>query len=306
MAPCISNSVQPAWRPVFSALAARGARRRRAGPTVTVRVEGASGTLLERTAAVARPTTPVHRATATATAPAPAARSSGAPAATGTARTTRVGYVVERIRGETHPFDALGDYWASWVNGTGCSAAAASARTSCQEGDEVLFFVDRAATPSRRDCACTNDAGAPARADARPARGARPARRSTVTRRDAATATAAPSPADGARSPAAASTPPPAPTARRRVTLRRRRGQVALKATKAGQRALGGRDASRCRAPGQPPRRAAGAGRARHGRAGRRGSAASASGQRFKRRRAPRTLRGSRLAGPVRACARSS
>ncbi|MEA2312344.1 MAG: hypothetical protein QOE28_2312, partial [Solirubrobacteraceae bacterium] len=66
------------------------------------------------------------------------------------------GYSVERIFTESHPFDdPNGDFWTLWVNHKSSSTGVCG--TELQEGDEVLFFVDRCSDPQPPDYACKND-----------------------------------------------------------------------------------------------------------------------------------------------------
>jgi hypothetical protein len=62
------------------------------------------------------------------------------------------GYSVERIRQESHPFDdPNGDYWTFWVNDR--FSQTGICQTELQEGDSVLFFVDRCVyDPVKQEC----------------------------------------------------------------------------------------------------------------------------------------------------------
>jgi hypothetical protein len=111
---------------------------------VTVRIEGAGRTLLEQTS-VRTSTAPVNKSGQ------PGQQCNGTSAAGALELATSgdwggnwfdgFGYSVERIFTESHPFDdPNGDFWAEWVNyrsGQGLCA------DELQEGDELVFFVDR-------------------------------------------------------------------------------------------------------------------------------------------------------------------
>jgi hypothetical protein len=107
-----------------------------AGPTVKVRVEGASGTLLERTT-VTLPDTPPPVA--------------GCPAGTAAAAIEvatggnwdRASFT-QTILGETHDFIPDNDFWAEWVDrGAGYQFGNGVCSDVLNSGDEVLMLVDQ-------------------------------------------------------------------------------------------------------------------------------------------------------------------
>jgi hypothetical protein len=110
-----------------------------AGPTVSVRVEGAGGTLLERTRvtlpdAAAPPCSRPHTAAA------------AIEAATGGNWDRRE--FTQTIMGETHKFDDS-DYWAEWVDrGAGPKRGAGICNDVLAEGDEVVMLADRSPAPT--------------------------------------------------------------------------------------------------------------------------------------------------------------
>jgi hypothetical protein len=63
-------------------------------------------------------------------------------------------YAVERIRGESHPFSG-NDYYSLWVNNRAVTTSLCDAEL--QQGDEVLFFVDRCESTGPPDFLCKND-----------------------------------------------------------------------------------------------------------------------------------------------------
>ena len=63
-------------------------------------------------------------------------------------------YSVERILGEAHPFTGP-DYYSFWVNNR--SATAGLCKVELQDGDDVLFFVDRCDDPQPPKYLCKND-----------------------------------------------------------------------------------------------------------------------------------------------------
>jgi hypothetical protein len=111
-----------------------------AGPTVTVRVEGQSATLLERTQ-VTLPATPP-----------PVAGCQAGSAAAALEEATQGNWdrqvLVQTILGETHAF-ADSDYWALWNGRSG--GYQFSMLGACDQimaaGDEALFLVDRSPPP---------------------------------------------------------------------------------------------------------------------------------------------------------------
>jgi len=111
-----------------------------AGPTVKVRVEGQSGTLLERTT-VTLPDTPPPVA-------------GGCPRYTAAAaleEATRGNWdrqgFTQSILGESHTFTDS-DYWAEWVDrGTGYRFGGGLCTDVLDDGDELLMLVDRSPAP---------------------------------------------------------------------------------------------------------------------------------------------------------------
>ena len=129
---------RPAWSPAFSLLFT--APPAMAGPTVTVRVEGQSATLLERTR-VTLPDTP----------PPVDSCDRYTPAAAIDVATNgnwdRQAFT-STILGETHTFEDS-DYWAEWLDtGAGYKRGAGICTDVLAEGDEVLMLVDRSPAPS--------------------------------------------------------------------------------------------------------------------------------------------------------------
>lgn len=117
-----------------------------AGPAdVTVRVEGAAATLVPRTA-VRTDTTAINKDGN------PAHACSGTGAAGALEKATGgnwsgpwfdgLGYAVNTIRGETHAFPAP-EYFSLWINHRSASEGVCGTTTELQQGDDVLFFVDR-------------------------------------------------------------------------------------------------------------------------------------------------------------------
>jgi hypothetical protein len=111
-----------------------------AGPSVTVRVEGAAGTLLERTR-VTLPDTPVAGC-------GPNTVAAAIEVATG-GNWDRQPFT-QTILGETHAF-ADSDYWAEWVDrGSGYKFGGGICNDVLAEGNEVLMLVDRSPPPDFR------------------------------------------------------------------------------------------------------------------------------------------------------------
>ncbi len=117
-----------------------------AGPAdVSVRVEGATTTLVPRTA-VRTDSTPVVKDGQ------PAHTCSGTGAAGALEKATGgdwsgswfdgLGYSVQTIKGESHVFPAP-DYFSLWINHRSASEGICGTTTELQQGDDVLFFVDR-------------------------------------------------------------------------------------------------------------------------------------------------------------------
>jgi hypothetical protein len=107
--------------------------------TVTVRVEGASSTLL------------ALRTVTTTTTPTPAPGNCSGTSAAGALQLATEGNwdheaYIQTILGETHEW-TIGDprYWAFWINDKYASEGACT--TQLAEGDRVLFLVDRATSP---------------------------------------------------------------------------------------------------------------------------------------------------------------
>jgi hypothetical protein len=108
--------------------------------TVTVRVEGATSTLL-----------PLTQVTTTTTKTPPPGNCSGTSAAGALQLATEGNWdhaaYIKTILGETHEW-TMSDprYWAFWINDKYASAGACT--TELAEGDRVLFLVDRATAPN--------------------------------------------------------------------------------------------------------------------------------------------------------------
>jgi len=125
---------------------------------VTVRVEGATTTLVPRTA-VRTDTTEINKDgtaghTCTGTGAAGALEKAtggdwGGPWFDG------LGYSVQTIKGESHAFPAP-DYFALWINHRSASEGVCGTTNELQQGDHVLFFVDRCDTGPAPDFLCTN------------------------------------------------------------------------------------------------------------------------------------------------------
>jgi hypothetical protein len=125
---------------VVAAVLACGATPALAGPTVVVRVEGAGGTLLERTR-VTLPDTPPPVASCPAYTPAAAIE-----VATG-GNWDRQAFT-QTILGETHNFSDS-DYWAEWLDrGNGYERGGGICTDVLKEGDEVVMLVDRSPPPT--------------------------------------------------------------------------------------------------------------------------------------------------------------
>ncbi len=251
-----------------------------AGPTVTVRVEGQSSTLLERTR-VTLPDTPP-----------PVAACDRHTAAAAIEEATRGDWdrqaFTSTILRETHTF-ADSDYWAEWLDrGAGYVRGSGICTDVLAEGDEVLMLVDRSPAPTFAPTVFPLDLegvpGAVRRGDP-----------VTVTVFESFSATGAPgegerrlvSAATVSGGGATASTGPDG-----RATLSfDRAGQAVLKATKPGAapsagELLGVTEAAAAPLPVVPIAVADTAGPVTR-------IAGIREQQRFSRRRAPRTLRGS-------------
>jgi hypothetical protein len=112
-----------------------------AGPTVSVRVEGQSATLLERTV-VTLPDVPPP-------VPGGCARyRAGAALEEATKGNWDRSQFTSTILGETHQF-ADSDYWAEWVDrGQGYQFGSGICVDRLEDGDELLMLVDRAPAPA--------------------------------------------------------------------------------------------------------------------------------------------------------------
>ena len=117
-----------------------------AGPAdVSVRVEGATATLVPRTA-VRTDTTAINKDGMA------GHTCSGTGAAGALEKATGgdwsgpwfdgLGYSVQTIKGESHVFPAP-EYFALWINYKSASEGVCGTTTELQQGDDVLFFVDR-------------------------------------------------------------------------------------------------------------------------------------------------------------------
>lgn len=117
-----------------------------AGPAdVTVRVEGAVSTLVPRTA-VRTDATPINKDGH------PTHSCSGTGAAGALEKATGgdwsgpwfdgLGYAVNTIKGESHAYPEP-EYFALWINHRSASEGVCGTSTELQQGDAVLFFVDR-------------------------------------------------------------------------------------------------------------------------------------------------------------------
>jgi hypothetical protein len=253
---------------------------------VTVRIEGGGRTLLEQTA-VRTSMTPVNKSGQ------PGQECTGTSAAGALEVATNgdwsgnwfggLGYSVERIFTESHPFnDPNGDFWAEWVNNRSGQGLCTD---ELQEGDEVLFFVDRCQFDGS---GCANQPVLPLELRA-PATGSTAAPSElTVVRYDTSGAAA---PVEGARITGAGVDATTGADGKASVTFGQP-GEIRLKADKAGL-VRSAAETVAVSAPGQPPvtpsepialpDTAAPVARVLGIR----------NGQRFKRRKAPRTLRGS-------------
>lgn len=106
-----------------------------AGPTVRVRVEGAGGTLLERTT-VTLPDTPPPVASC------PAGTAAAAIEVATQGNWDRAAFT-QTILGETHDF-SNSDYWAEWIDrGAGYQFGNGICSDVLNSGDEVLMLVDQ-------------------------------------------------------------------------------------------------------------------------------------------------------------------
>jgi hypothetical protein len=250
-----------------------------AGPTVTVRVEGQSGTLLERTR-VTLPDTP--------SAGNPCGADNAAAALdAGTHGNWDHASFTETILGETHQFDNS-DYWAEWIKrgGTGYKRGAGICSDTMGDGDELLMLVDVSPPPSFSPTVFPLDLeGVPAQ----------------VTQGDSITVTvveyrsATGATGEGTRTPVAGATVSGAGATARsgpdgKATLRLDRpGSFALKATRQGDAPSAGELVS-VLVPGQAP--TAPGSPAADDTVGPATTLGIKNGKVFSRRKAPRTLRG--------------
>ncbi|MGH2967542.1 MAG: hypothetical protein ACRDK0_00540, partial [Solirubrobacteraceae bacterium] len=142
----------------LAALVAAPAALAQAPANVTVRVEGASSTLREE-GGLRTTTDPVNKSGN------PGEECTGTSAAGALERATNgdwsgsfssFGYSVDRIHSEAYPFgNANGDYWAFWVNNKPSPTGVCG--FELQEGDDVLFYVDRCFDAQPPDFACKNE-----------------------------------------------------------------------------------------------------------------------------------------------------
>jgi hypothetical protein len=257
-----------------------------AGPAdVTVRIEGAASTLREQ-APVRTTLDPVNKSGN------PGEDCTGTSAAGALEKATAgdwdggyssFGYSVDRIFRETYTFgNQNGDFWSFWVNHKLSSTGVCG--YELQQGDDVLFFVDRCTGAVAPDYTCKNDPVLPLelRTPASAQQGA-PAE-VTVVRYDAG-GNAAPVRDAQVSGPGVQATTGDGGKAT--VTFPQA-GQISLKASKAGF-VRSAAEAVAVSAPGRPaPAPAAAADTiAPLGRI-----AGIREGRRFKRTRAPRTLHG--------------
>ncbi|MDP2712930.1 MAG: hypothetical protein Q8O56_17100 [Solirubrobacteraceae bacterium] len=125
---------------------------------VTVRVEGTDVTLVPRTVArtdttpVVKDGNPAHACTGTSAAGALEKATGGDWNGTWF---DPFGYGVEQIKGESHVFPAP-DYFALWINNRSASEGVCGTTSELQQGDAVLFFVDRCISDPVTFL-CTND-----------------------------------------------------------------------------------------------------------------------------------------------------
>ena len=253
---------------------------------VTVRIEGAANTLVEE-GGFTTATTPVNKGgkgDCSGTSAAGALERATGGDWDGTYYGASVGYGVERIFGETYTFNARGDYWAFWVNGRAASVGICA--TELQEGDDVLFFVDQCFDAQPPDFACKNPPVRPLELTAPTSAQAGQPVEVSVTTLDG---NGGSSPTEGARVTGGGADATTGVDGKATVTFGQS-GPVTLKATKAGS-VRSAAEKLAVSAPGQPPvvpepvasDTAAPVARI----------AGIRSGQRFKRKKAPRTLRGS-------------
>jgi len=259
---------------------------------VTVRAEGASGTLVEE-GVFSTTTTPVNKrgqGDCSGTSAAGALERATAGDWDGTYNSGFGSYSVDRIRSESYDFsNPNGDYWAFWVNGRAASQGICA--IELQEGDDVLFFVDRCFDAQPPDFTCQNapvrplDLTAPSSAQT-----GRPVTVSVAT----LDGNGGSSPTEGARITGGGVDATTGADGKATVTFSQA-GQAVLKASKSGSvRSAAERVA--VSAPGQPSTTPLPVARDTSAPVARiRGIR---SGRRFARRKAPRTLRGTVSADP--------
>ena len=253
---------------------------------VTIRIEGGGRTLLEQTA-VRTTATPVNKSGQ------PGQECTGSSAAGALEVATNgdwggnwfggsLGYSVERIFAESHPFnDPNGDFWSEWVNNRAGQGACVD---ELQEGDEVVFFVDRCQFDGT---GCANDPVLPLELRAPTAGSTASPSELTVVRYDPQGNAA---PVEGARITGTGVDATTGSDGKASVTFGQA-GEITLKAEKAGL-VRSAAEKVAVSAPGQPVV-APPAPVARDTSAPVARIAGIRSGRRFSRRKAPRTLRGS-------------
>jgi hypothetical protein len=256
--------------------------------TVTVRIEGAASTLVEE-GAFSTTNTPVNKrgqGDCSGTSAAGALERATNGDWDGTYYGAATGYGVERIFGETYTFNARGDYWAFWINGKAATEGICGKSAELQEGDDVLFFVDQCFDAQPPDYACKNPPVRPLELTVpASAQTGQPATLSVAT----LDGNGGSSPTDGARITGTGIDATTGPDGKATVTFPQS-GRVALKAAKAGS-VRSAAETVAVSVPGQPVAPAPPVVRDSTAPVARiRGIR---SGQRFKRKRAPRTLRGS-------------
>ena len=256
---------------------------------VTVRIEGAANTLREEGALRTTPDPVAKGGNPPCTGTSAAGALERATAGDWTGTYSSFGYSVDRIFRESYPFgNGNGDYWAFWVNDKPSPSGVCG--FELQEGDEVLFYVDRCFDAQPPDFACKNDPVLPLELRA-PAGGRTdtPAEVSVV-RYDAG-GTAAP--VGGARVTGPGVDATTGPDGRATVRFGQA-GQVRLKAEKAGAARSAAETVQVAGADSAAPGASAPAPVAeRDGAAPVSRITGIREQQRFSRRRAPRTLRGS-------------
>jgi hypothetical protein len=261
-----------------------------AGPTVNVRVEGENGTLLERTR-VTLSGEPVPGNTGC------DGDSAGAAieAAVGGNWDRAPGGFSNTILGETHDF-SRSDYWAEWLDGgSGYKRGGGICTDDVKDGDEVLMLVD---VPPYGEGSTTEIPLSLRGLLAQVATGTEV----TVTVVGARTTTQYGDPGDGTDSPVAGATVSGGGVsavsgADGRATLSfDKAGTVTLKAAKAGDVPSAGEIVSVTDTPAPPAPPVTPAVADTVAPLGR--IAGIRNGQRFKRKRAPRTLHGSVAADP--------